>query len=71
MCMNLNIYASVILTHRDIKHADKEQAYNELTLNIVKWFSFPVGLKHFIEDFLGITSYVYNIAKSPIPGTSI
>lgn len=36
MCMNLNIYASVILTHRDIKHADKEQAYNELTLNIVK-----------------------------------
>lgn len=29
----------------------------------------PCGFKTYYGDFWGITSYVYNKAKSPIPGT--
>lgn len=56
-----------VLLWRTVKHAYSEHAYNELTL-IVKWFSFPVGLKHIVK-LMDIMNYVYNKAKSTVPGT--
>lgn len=59
----------VLPQQNTVKHAKSECIYKELT-HVMKLFSFSVSFKHF-EKLMDITNYmyVYNKAKSPVPGT--
>lgn len=71
--LSLSISLKIILITQNfgntVKHAYSQHAYNEL-MPLLKWFLFPVGFKH-IEKLTDLTNYIYDDAKSPVPGTSL
>lgn len=64
-----SVKLNISLKQTTVKPTYSEHSCNELTI-IVKLFLFHLGFKHFMK-LTGKRNYIYNEAKSPIPGTSL